>query len=312
MPRSHVVLTWLTMLVSTVTAIGCTTSGEIDTDFPVTMVPSATVVAVTKESTATIEITNTSLPTPTISFPEEQDGHIPLNQILFNGFNDECAVPCWYGLKIGESDQEDVQSLFDNVFGFNGTIDFWAPHDGVAVNFRMFLNPIEGMLGTGYQWADRDTEDNIGIGAFVDEQTKTLQGIVIIWGGRTSGFADVTPSDLFERLGTPSSILVDATPREALFIFDVGIAFHFFVFPDKELCFGEDKFDEVFEIGTLVITSSLENRLNNLSALETHYFGRFITNDNLRPVEEVTNMTPEMITQSVLNGEDNCLNSQTE
>jgi hypothetical protein len=244
-----------------------------------------------------------------VNFPGSQDGKIPLRDFIITGFSSDCRPPCWYDLRPGETGTEDIQRFFDEVVNFQGSVDFWSEHTSVTVNPPLYLVPISGKISTGYQWNDPITKDHIAVAMYLDEAAQRLDGIVMIWGSRSASYADFSPGDLFQELGLPDHLLVGTTQTpELAIVYDDGLVFFTFGSIEGDFCIGEPQFTHDFHSATLILTYPLSKRLDELSALERQYFGRFIV--EMESIETVTDFTVETLTQSILNGENVCLEIQ--
>src|SRR5690348_137242 len=116
---THYVLS-LTKIVVCVFLAGC--ASQTQPRGQETPATAQTAVAATAPATANA-ITATkpaSSPTPDFMGSALQDG------FLFTQSNTgACKLPCWRGLRIGQSTKEDVQIAFDNVFPSKHDIDFF-------------------------------------------------------------------------------------------------------------------------------------------------------------------------------------------
>lgn len=272
-------------------------------------------------STATFTSTPL-LPTP--SFPVWSDNTLMIGQLLFEDTVPECQLPCWQGLNIGKSGPQEIQNLFDTVFGFNGTLDFFADNP-IAAFTGLETSGVSGIYDTGYIWEVGDGGIRV-ITAF-DEQTMKLEGLILKWtvSEKERFEVDLTPERTIRELGTPTYTLAafnglgtDALVQLSyLMIYDKGLAFDFYTWAWVETtpevgtvryCLDDPEIPSGPYLGRIVITEPLVDGLNNLSPLQVATFGREIDTESLLPVEDVFGVTGAEITQLVSQG-NTCLSA---
>jgi hypothetical protein len=214
------------------------------TDMPPITAPTeiAPSLVVTDTLMSATELVPTSTPPPTIQSTPTEILPTPdfIDSPLVDGFlispslDSDCQLPCWHGLRVGESDREDVQRMFDETLGFNGMLDFFTEHRLPEVTISTFHLDLPGTQATGHEWAAPPMAGFFGLYMLVDEDTGILQGIQLVL---TSSY-DTYPYELLSaqqvlrELGTPSSIYArrdfGIPPGRALYLFliynDMGIA----------------------------------------------------------------------------------------
>jgi len=175
------------------TLIGCTKSEEASTIVSPTVVP-------TPSATATVTLTPTlsSTATPHPPTPNFFDSQVAEDFLFATPDDPDCPLPCWQGLRVGKSDRQDIQAMFDTVFGFNGTVDFFDPDQ---ISLSPLVVEIPSVEATGHYW---DFEyGRFGVYMAVDQQG-ILQGIEfthVFLGSHDVGIR--TTQKIIENLGTP-------------------------------------------------------------------------------------------------------------
>lgn len=108
----------------------------------------------------------TITPSPTLSpttteiltTPDFEALPIAENFLFAPGSDPDCQLPCWQGLRVGESDREDVQRMFREVFGFNGEMDYpleaYPYEDNPYLLLIMDYTPEDypELIATGHSW----------------------------------------------------------------------------------------------------------------------------------------------------------------
>jgi len=99
-----------------------TTSPTVEPSVAVTMTPSSTpttVPSATVIPTSTITVTPYP-PTPELQTPPDWCA-APIARDLLSSGDAECQLPCWYGLRVGESNVEEIQSAIRFAVGASDT-----------------------------------------------------------------------------------------------------------------------------------------------------------------------------------------------
>jgi hypothetical protein len=238
--------TWILTTLLILTA--CAAAVESPTPSPsptatVTLTPSATSTpSATPTPTATLTPSNTPLPTvtPTITPAPEFHNPNPGGDILFMPYDDEdCQLPCWQGLRIGESTIDDVQVMFDRVFDLIVTEE----------TFRIIQEDSPGkfeVAGTKIvlYWWDLPGDEGYGyfeIVVVVDTETDILQGLHISqFQGDGTVWAILTPKQVIEAEGIPDYVYVsNAVENHAVIVlaYKSGIvmlySFHATIFEEE-------------------------------------------------------------------------------
>jgi hypothetical protein len=139
----------------------------------ITPLPSVTYTLIPETHTSTPQ--NPEYPETLTAFPTPD---FPSSTIVDSIFflpqdTSDCQPPCWQNLRVGESTKADIQSVFDNVFGFDGTRNFFEDATQLA---PVWLSEVPGMQTDGYDWITPDGDMFI-IATVIDSNTNILQGI---------------------------------------------------------------------------------------------------------------------------------------
>jgi hypothetical protein len=160
----------------------------------------ATQIAATPRPSRTPAPTDSPLPSPLPPTPDVLDTPIADGFLLAPSQDPACELPCWQGLRVGVSDREDVQAMFDEVLGFNGSLDVFRDRLMHEVLLEAWGLDFPTMQPGGYSW-----EEDFGLYVLVVENTGTLKGIQIANIGTVGSHAH-TPQDLIRTLGIPSAV----------------------------------------------------------------------------------------------------------
>ncbi len=213
--------------------------------------PTATLTTSPPTSTSTAIPTPTTTPSPTVyaspTFPvfptatitptPTEYGRLPptpahflylylSRDFLFGPSNDPtCQLPCWQGLRVGESNRQDIQGVLDTVFQFNGTVDHFKDNPLDELTILVLTSDLPGTEAVGYEWVDTSKEDNNSSFVtyfIVDESSGILQGIN--FGYYPKGmFRTYTPQEVIEKLGIPSYLASSVFKMGAEGVSDVGL-----------------------------------------------------------------------------------------
>jgi hypothetical protein len=269
---------------------------------------SPTYLTATDAPTLTTEIHFTSTPRPTRT-PTPTPPPLPtamMEDFLFAGnLTPDCWLPCWNGLRIGQSGRADVQEMFNTALGFTGRNLFEEP---LPYGYRPHLRGQDIMA---QYWTSGDPFWNFGTLYIVTEDTGVLQAISFEWLSYFPGRP--TPQRVLRELGAPSHMLVRLEsgliyPNQGgfslmmiyqagmIFIFDGGIWIDTTITDagtegEIEFSLGENL--DIFA-GAVRIVGPIDDNLENLTPLQTFFLEG--TND-LVPIQDVFGVSLEEITE---------------
>lgn len=288
-----------------------------------TLTPSPTVA-----STPTFAPTST----PPLPTPDFLDSPVAGMYLLAPSEDPACQLPCWQGLRVGESNREDIQAMFDRVFGFNGTLDFFAASPIPANSINPFDLEIPGTQATGYIWL---TEYNgyypyYEVDPVVDKETGILQGIRFLYDpGMTvseegaitdSGYYRLhTPQQIIRTMGSPDYVfarLVGGAVEFSL-IYKEGVAsFSTIIAPGEQRVvngqagtYGDFCLDAQSWVMDEYIVGSFNdlNDVDSLTPIQKKWIVDIIEGTSVVPVEEALGVTIERITEVALQDENPCI-----
>lgn len=324
---------------------GCA-SGQVNpSSIPQSPIPIASREVAAPSPTLTAIATVTPIPTitptttpvvPTPSFPSSTGNDIQLARFFFDtaGFPD-CRFPCWKGLRIGQSKMDQVQHVMDNVFGFQGMLNFRTDspltgQDLMAVN----MDPPYGHYAVGTFWASPST-GHIDFVAELDQDSDLLKELAFNWMTKdTSHFrVDMTPNDMLRNFGVPLRMMARANLSESaevggaeiVMIYENGLVYKQFasvpVVHDTlngiarnrvKLCLGKSELEAksggIF--GELYVMEPFQSNLDHLTTLQAMGIYQDITNSNMQSLEYALGITPQQAVILAQNHDDRCLYSR--
>jgi hypothetical protein len=114
--------------------------------------------------------------------------------LLFSPSKDTgCVLPCWQALRPNVSNRADVQDMFDEVFEFDGQIDFF----GSKTYYPLFRRVDLSVNTTGYGWGyGEDGTAGFNIIVVTEKDTGLLKGIKF----------DIVPDDVI-KVNTADEVL---------------------------------------------------------------------------------------------------------
>jgi hypothetical protein len=170
---------------------------------PVITVPPA-------EPTPTAEPAETLLPTSFPEHPHYLELEIANNPVLSSASTyPACQLPCWYGLRPGESPIKQVDTVFDEVFQFGGKIHLV---DVLSEGLPLSSADTPGTSYVSLLWQMDETQEETGafiIDAVFDEAL-ILQGIEI-WQNSEGAYATESAQQIIQALGRPEHIRLDGS-----------------------------------------------------------------------------------------------------
>ncbi len=250
------------------------------------------------------------LTTPT---PDFMDTHI-VNEYLFAPSVDpDCQLPCWQGLRIGESTKEDVVRMFDEVLDIR---------EGLKLSTDESITRIPGTELIWYWWDIRDTEGNLDgwftLKTILDDETDILQCIDIVTAPYEM-YEIQTPQQVIRELGRPSAIYVDNTSfylMNLMLLYDEGIvSLSTTAISIDEQPIGEHTVEVVTNYCLNEIPLSREviivESVNDITAASlTPILNAWVGEDLLEalvPIEDALGLTEEAFVKIALDDENPCI-----
>lgn len=182
--------------------------------------PTTSSITSTFSPSATSTPSNTPEPTITLSPtiyatpPAFADTLLQEDVLFGQSIVPDCELPCWYGLRVGESKKSEIQEFFNNILGFNGTRDFFSGTELPVLGEDL----PEGYSGTGYTWHAVPDPEQVGSGSisvrtYFEDQSYILGGIDLTF--EFTPFArNITPQRVLRELGVPTGMYVSVSDPE--------------------------------------------------------------------------------------------------
>jgi hypothetical protein len=288
--------------------------------------PTSQITIITPPSSpTTTEVLSEPRPTPSVD-----DWNMTDDVLLSPSLVSDCELPCWQGLVIGTSGPNDVQAMFDNVFGLMGSRNFIEEiAEGKYIVTEEDYPPLAGLILVTEKWfLPPDFSEAFEVRLWLD------QGILIGMEFESASKAFdrfPTPQKILRTLGEPSHMLIsldmgnrtDLVFLRILTIYDQGIILeNFITIPvsltvvdgvitgaHAEVCLGGEtwyQYDKPI-VQSAYITEPLTNRLEDLSPLQQVFLiDQFDTAPDV-PVEEFFDITLEELISLALQDEDPCV-----
>jgi hypothetical protein len=240
---------------------------------------------------------------------------------------DQCELPCWQGLKVGQSSPQDVERMFEETFHFTDASFLFEP-DYMNRVYLPVTVPADSFI-TGYMWEDRTP---LWLTFSFAEDTAVLEGIDIAWWSQHGDYHVHSPQEILSVFGPPMHIFVsdprdivhaadrDRTLIQLLIIYQEGLSFSFsrifvpILIQEQGntgmLCLGSGFAAAEIEgkafTGSSSITGPIPGDLTQLTAVQYVFIGKNIE-DNLLPIDEVFDTTLSDIIVRVQSEEDVCI-----
>ena len=236
-----------------------------------------------------------------------------LEDLLFQNAPENCHLPCWQNIVVGELTGEDAEAMFENVLQYPGSV--------IPADFGNIYGIDQGWL------FNKEPLEYFHMYVWIDSETNRVRAIQFLW-TLYSGTPDkpVSLRRLFQELGTPSNILILFTgtesAEEGLFaikmIFSNGIVYslggHTPILNREgkgviQLCLPYLRLNDAFvSDGSLLILEPLNDGLASMNSVQSYYLQDAIQDS--QPLEEVFRVTPAQLVEAVLSGNNPCWDSK--
>lgn len=315
--------------------VGC--SSPVDEPLPTktSMIPTLTPTAIEPQPIMTAAatepiteppptVTVTAFPTPALS--EALIG----DDFLFEPSSvSGCQLPCWQGLRVGQSGRADIQRVFDEVFGFHGHRQFIPDEPPVPTSL-----PFE-FYAAGYIWNSHNSEDEIEsfvFNTFYERATFALRALEFAASYERFN-VHLLPYRIMEELGQPSHMLMGFVGGERadavnfwmdIVYAEIGMVFHFSniflpgsigLYPDHieaelDLCLDNESWStEYVDYRQVLILNPLPENLDEMSSLQS-YLLPYETAEPIFSVPDFFKVSLEDITVMALQGSEDCLTGE--
>jgi hypothetical protein len=286
----------------------------------VTQTPETTAIAATVESTteppaieATTQPADTVAPTPFPEHPHYLELEIANNPVLSSALADPtCQLPCWYGLRPGESPIKQVDTVFDEVFQFGGQIHLT---DLLEEGLPLSSMEAPGLSYVSLLWQiDPNAEET---GAFiidaVFDQALMLRGIQM-WQNPEGAYATESVQQMLQALGRPQHIGLDVSKVgyeqigylyiHILYTRGVSLLIIYAQEPltEEPLTYEPLCLNQAPEMSyTSLVTAFNIAEPDQMNIIHRDWIGRFLSQDSdLRPVDEVLEMSEDQFIDLIL------------
>jgi hypothetical protein len=234
----------------------------------------------------------------------------------------DCVLPCWQGLRVGESGRDDVRRVFDEVFGFNGMLDFFSEdylrYVEKSDDAAWSTQNLPDLYPTGYRWIF--PRSDFVMTFWLDQNTDLLEGMSFYW-QLPGDFAVASAQDVIRQLGTPDNLLAsEPSPYgvELLFIYKEGLVFYFAGMKLSNTEWVQNKLtgtlclnSEQGGAGRSFITKPLNPALNELSPLQARFTTHWLEIGNqMRPISYYYDITFEDLARRSTQEADVCIHTR--
>lgn len=276
-----------------------TSSLSLETSTPLpatrpTILPSATPLptqtATLKPTRPTETATSTAFPLPSLTpLPTIQPSQRGERYAELMTTNDNCQLPCWWGLEMGISTLEEVVQIYET---FDPVITVQDYPEGYAIVTIQFIDPnIEGGIQTTHMFT-------------------ILNGILIEAEIQVGKYENFTPSSLMAQFGQPSDVWLWTIPKPYQGLLPASFRFYFAeqgiltayaesarnVGENVEVCFNETG-------GSILLLWSPEiwNSDGSKGFIDRANASAELTLGGHRPISEVSNWDAEALYTNLLN-----------
>jgi hypothetical protein len=259
--------------------------------------------------------------TPVITLPPlpPLGDSITGTDILFGSSTPDCQLPCWRGLVIDRSGQDDIQAMYEEVFGIDETYDIF----GATTRSTTIPGVFEVSLSQS-----SESGNYLTVNAYVSKETGTLRGLDIAWDDLTIG-ESTTPLRVIRELGEPLLMLAavhgmqghidpDHDPGwlHLTIVYKEGIAFYYL---NKVIIQNRRSANRIVErsvrfclsendgVGSVNLMRPLAGGLDSLTPYQELSIVTSASGVELRPLQEIFNVSLAEVTELALQGGDACL-----
>jgi hypothetical protein len=241
------------------------------------------------------------------------------NDFLFGNQPEGCELPCWQELVVGQSNINDVQSMFNTAFGLDDGLTFHKDPESEFVYAR-------------HEWEfapDKHRNEGFSFVVVLNPSNHILEGIEL-WAKSPRFEVYAAPQYILRKLGTPSHMLVSI---ERSTLRDWGIALLVMIYDNKgisieylgvplsirvadggmpdvaKMCLGASPPNRMYDDIIVYFTEPIASDLTNLSPIQESWLGQSIKTHtpSYKTFEEVFSLSPEEVTTLAQRQENLCL-----
>ncbi len=224
----------------------------------------------------------------------------PKADVFFNGFTNACVLPCWSGLEVGVSTEEELLKVLSS-FRFG---EISQPRRGDEYEYWYIDKRIDSLPNNQF-----DAE--VKIGSFA--KNDILQGLEFRWNDTL--VTTMTVHRILEAFGTPSAILIGMSGANIYARVSIWLEYDayrtYFVYDTAILAGDEDPYEICFDLSQWI--SNNHDPLVSIFVLAPELFGWDKTIRTtmgiyfINYLDEATTLTPETFTRLILNEETSCI-----
>lgn len=265
--------------------------------------------------TASLTLTASPFPTATeiLETPDFFASTIADNILFAPSADPDCQLPCWQGLTVGKSDQDDALQMFDEVFGLKVSDNFFQ--ETPMEPLRDDETP--SIKYARYGWEFPSGTFNISVA--VDKETLFIIGFQITHSSRPRKLYLHTPQEIMQHVGSPSEIYIEPEIKSGgdtylirlMLVYNEGMAFWFHQevseVQQAEVNYINLCFNNTVILSTYTFVEPFDSLEGDLDPVQTEWIQRFALRTVLEPSEEVLGMTAEEIGAVAVQEENPCI-----
>jgi hypothetical protein len=242
-------------------------------------------------------------------FPTEQPASNPEYNpnFFFDGFSEDCQLPCWYGLVVGETSEADTLAFLEGLAFPEGIIKHRAFVEGTSYNGWYTFQDYK------YKLLIENIEQKASTIIYIHTLFKNeiLEGIIV--GGVGDGVLDMSPNRVIDVLGTPSAVNLqqfDRTYSHTLMLsYNPGIYFQYIIAikdlsseqPTQKFCLDVEQWlDKLPEFSMSIINPNAEG-IQSLTVERNGLLKYYV------PLEKVSDLSVQEFAEALQNDESVCI-----
>ncbi len=242
---------------------------------------------------------NPNPPTPVLP-ANLQDGG------LFQTDTAGCALPCWQGVTVGQSNLDDVAEVFYDTFGFDKSVDITS-----LPLPDYHSQPSPGEIAVVHAWGYQAEGPHIEFDFRFERGSEVLTQLSVT-------FWDVTGPSLQEvigSLGVPNRVFINLQKAQVtstailLIVYDEGMVFFFRDDGTVETPSGPLVIclNESMHLDEVNLVDPLPHDPSNFSPVQERVIVQRIEDWGLKPIEEEVSMSIEQFTEQITTEGDACV-----
>jgi len=285
-------------------------SASTGPDTAITLMPVATATATTSlMPSPTSTVTKTPYPSTPISQRAVDIYSSPVaSDLLYSGDN-ACKLPCWYGLRAGESNVEQIQAALRQALGVSEDFVF------IMGENPKLLGTNAGFINYGWQNDEAGSGELFGIETYFNPQTDILGRLQV--STTIPNFLQRTMAQrAIRELGAPSSVKVNFSLTERAEIARLDTIFVYMKYrANKDILVSWSSRVPVQFTTTPRVAMWCLN--GNAHQVEEYFLLRIAlsstsevtasSDSHYQPLEQVFNITPEELYERVIQEDNTCL-----